>query len=74
MTKKVLNEYKIVKTTHRYSKKPDKAAYAVVATEFLLAEPDAEEYYVNEDPGDMYVIASGIKEACMCVWEHFEDR
>lgn len=73
MGRKVLNEYKIVKTWHRYSRRPLKEAYAVVATSYLFAEPDAEDGYVStEDPNDMYVIATGIKEACMYVWEHFE--
>jgi hypothetical protein len=73
MKSKFLNEYKIVKTTHKYSRRPDKEAYAVVATSCLFAEPDAKDGFVStEDPNDMYVIAHGIKEACMYVWEHFE--
>jgi len=65
-----MKEFKVVKTTHKYSPKPDKEAYAIVVSTHLRAEPDAKLGAVNlEDPDDMYIIALDINEAYISLLE-----
>jgi|19_taG_2_1085344.scaffolds.fasta_scaffold98695_1 hypothetical protein len=68
-----MREYKIVKTTHKYSKKSNKIAYAVVVSTYLIAEPDAILKTIStKNPDDMYVIANSYQDACelVCDWVH----
>ena len=69
MTKK---EYKVVKTTHKHSPKPDKEAYAIVVSTYLLAEPDSEEGVYLENPDNMYIIAYRMADAHLFLLEHLE--
>jgi len=63
-------EFKVVKTTHRYSPKKDKVAYAIVADVVLRAEPDARIGINLEDEDDMYIIARTMNEAAHMLNKH----
>ncbi len=67
MTKK---EFKVVKTTHKYSPKPDKEAYAIVASIYLRAEPDSKEGVYLENPDNMFIIAYRLPDAHLFLLEH----
>lgn len=61
-------EFKVVKTTHKHSPKPN--AYAIVVTTYLLAEPDSKEGVYLENPDDMYIIAHRMADAHLFLLEH----
>lgn len=63
-------EFKVVKTTHKYSPKPDKEAYAIVVSTYLRAEPDSKEGVYLENPDDMFIIAYRMADAHLFLLEH----
>lgn len=58
-----MKEFKVIKTTHLYSKLDNKLAYAIVSTTYLLAEPDSRRGVHLDDEDDMFIIAHDIDDA-----------
>ena len=65
-----LKEFKVVKTTHKHSPKPNKEVYAIVVSTHVLAEPDAIHGFISlGNPDDMYIIAYRVQDAYMFLLE-----
>ena len=58
-----MKEFKVIKTTHSYSKLPYHLAYAIISTTYMTAEPDAKHGIHLDDEEDMFIIAKDIAEA-----------
>ena len=58
-----MKEFKVIKTTHLYSKLKDHLAYAIVSTTYMIAEPDAKHGVHLDNEEDMFIIAKDVDEA-----------
>tara|TARA_R100000152_G_C6561869_1_gene32389 strand:+ start:275 stop:520 length:246 start_codon:yes stop_codon:yes gene_type:complete len=66
-----MKEFKVIKTKHLYSKLPNKLAYAIVSTTYLLAEPGSRRgVYTLYDEDDMFIIAHDINDAHEMLIDH----
>jgi len=58
-----MKEFKVIKTTHSYSKLKDHLAYAIISTTYMTAEPDAQHGVHFDNEEDMFIIAKDVAEA-----------
>ena len=65
-----LKEFKVVETTHTYSKLEDKKALAIVATTYMRACSGAYKGINFESSDDMYIIAESFQEASKMLIDH----